>query len=144
MAVQARVDCRGLYDNVVSPVLGSLTDMSMQLYLIALQETMRIGPLSELCWIETHDMLVDAQTKWMEDVLWTNFYQTSYWSPSTATCTRRISKGQLERFSKSLVAVCYSFLNDSTHCHSDTEHEVMHMLGYVTAEHVLAHDSMFF
>ena len=101
--IQACTDCRGLYDSITSPVLGSLTDMSMQLYRIALRETMRIGPPSELCWIETKDMLVDAQTKWMDDVLWTAFYTSSYWSPTTATGTRRKQKGTLECFSKTLI-----------------------------------------
>ena len=87
ITVQACIDCKGLYDSITSPVVGSLTDMSMQLYLLALRETMRVGPLGELCWIETHDMLVDAQTKWMDDVLWKSFYKTSYWSPGEATCT---------------------------------------------------------
>ena len=57
--------------------------MSMQLYLIALRESMRIGPLSEICWIEPKDMLVDAQTKWMDDQLRSAFYKTPYWSPAT-------------------------------------------------------------
>ena len=140
IAVQACVDCKGLYDSITSPVVGSLTDMSMQLYLIALRETMRVGPLSELCWIETHDMLVDAQTKWMDDVLWKSFYRTSYWSPTEATCTRRRDRGQLERFTKTLVALTYSYLLDSSYLHTDIEYEILAMLGQYTTEQVLFHD----
>ncbi len=74
--------------------------MSMQLYFIALRESLRIGPLSEICWIETSDMLVDAQTKWMDDVLWKSFYKTSYWRLYKAVGTRRVGKGPLEKFTK--------------------------------------------
>ncbi len=48
IAAQTSVDCRGLYDSTASPVVDSLTDMSMQPYLIALRESMRIDPLSEI------------------------------------------------------------------------------------------------
>ena len=112
----------------------------MQLYLIALRETMRVGPLGELCWIETHDMLVDAQTKRMDDVLWKSFYKTSYWSPGEATYTRRKDKGQLERFTKTLVALTYSYLLDNDYLHTDIEYEILTLLGYFTSEQVLFHD----
>ena len=109
IAVQANIDCKGLYDSIVSPVVGSLTDMSMQLYLIAVRESMRIGPLSELCWVETKDMLVDAQTKWMDDVLWSRFYTSSNWIPANATGTRRIDRGQLQKFTKAMLKIRYAY-----------------------------------
>ena len=143
ITVQACTDCRGLYDSITSPVVGSLTDMSMQLYLIALRETMRIGPLSELCWVETKDMLVDAQTKWMDDVLWTAFYTSSYWSPTTATGTRRKERGTLERFSKTLINICYSFVNKESCCFSEIEYEVLAMLGRSTQTLALLSDVLY-
>ena len=85
-------------------------------------------------------MLVDAQTKWMDDVLWKSFYRTSYWSPSEATCTRRNDKGQLERFTKTLVALTYSYLQDNSYLHTDIEYEILAMLGQYTTEQVLFHD----
>ena len=140
IAFQACIDCKGLYDSIVSPVVGSLTDMSMQLYLISLRESIRLGPLSELCWIETSDMIVDSQTKFMEDVLWTNFFQTAYWAPTTAQCTRRTDKGVLEKFSQALLALRNFFVDANQYDYRGVETDLVNMLGYVTKSQVLFYD----
>ena len=140
IAVQARIDCEGLYDSITSPVVGSLTDISMQLYFIALREAMRIGPLSELSWIEAKDMLVDSQAKWMGDVLWHSFYRTSYWSPEQATGTRRLDRGTLEKLSYTLLALCQVFIHESFYNYSPMQYNILECLQKVPKEMILFHD----
>ena len=137
--MQACIACRGLYDSIVSPVVGSLTDMSMQLYIIALRESLRIGPLREICWIEISDMLVDAQTKWMDDVLWKSFYGTSYWRPSKAIGTRRIGKGTLEKSTKEVIDYTRSYSSRMTP-EDFTEREIPTILGFTHSEDIWYQD----
>lgn len=86
--------------------------MSLQLYLMALRGSLRIGPLKGLCWIPTDGMLVGYQTKWMDGSLLSSFYKTSFWQPSDAACTRRVTHGTLEKFSKTLIAFLRSYVHD--------------------------------
>ncbi len=39
----------------------------------------------------------------MDDLPWQKFYATPYGTPAAATCTRRIDKGQLEKFTKAVL-----------------------------------------
>ena len=143
MAVQACIDCRGLYDSAVSPVVGSLTDMCRQLYLMALRESLRLGPLSELCWIETIDMLADAQTKWMDDFLWFAFYKNSKWAPKNAACTRRTDRGQLEKSSKTVLALRAHFVHGEGHESYSLEHDALSSCHHVFSSCVSWHDILY-
>lgn len=86
------IDCRGLWDTLTSPTVGSLLDVSMTVYLLAAREAFSLGPLSHIAWIPTTDMLSDALTKHMEDKLWARVYSEAFWEPSEALCCVRVSE----------------------------------------------------
>ena len=91
------VDCRGLWESLTAPVVGSLLDSSMQVYVLAAREAFEMGPLNCIGWIPTQDMLSDALTKHMEDHLWERVYSTGRWYPSEAVlCTRDGEKRKVE------------------------------------------------
>ena len=79
----------------------------------------------------------------MDDVLWTAFYTSSYGSPTAATGTRRKERGTLERFSKTLINICYSFVNKESCCFSEIEYEVLAMLGRSTQTLALLSDVLY-
>lgn len=89
----AVVDCRGLWESVTSPAVGSLVDVSMQVYLLAVRETFMSGFLNGLAWIPTDDMLSDPLTKDMEDHLWRVVYSQGMWVSSEAVVCMRKSDG---------------------------------------------------
>ena len=87
------VDCRGLFETLTCPAVGSLLDQGMIIYLMATREAFADGPLSQIGWIPTFSCLVDAQTKPMEDVLRRHFYLTGTWVPTEVMLCRREGDG---------------------------------------------------
>ena len=90
----AVTDCRGLWDLVASPVIGSVVDTGMLVYLVAVRETMESGVLTEIARVPTNSMLVDACTKPMIDVCWKSYYRTGEWVPAEAVICERQDSGK--------------------------------------------------
>jgi hypothetical protein len=90
------VDCRGLFDSLTSPTMGSLLDVSMQVYVLAAREAFANGPLSHIAWVPTTEMLSDSLTKaFTECPLWNRLYQTGEWVPKEAiVCARTGNNGR--------------------------------------------------
>ena len=56
-------------------------DQSVTHHIEALKEDIAHGRIQEVAWVSTHDMLVDAMTKNMPDVLVSKMMETGYWPP---------------------------------------------------------------
>lgn len=88
------VDCKGLFDSLTSPTVGSLLDVSMQVYLMAAREAFAMGPLNVIAWVPTTEMLADGFTKALHAGLnWERMYSTGRWDPSEAIICRQTDAG---------------------------------------------------
>lgn len=94
MQTLAFTDCKGLWESVTAPVVGSLGDVSMMVYLTAARESLDLGLISGIAWIPTGSMLVDACTKAMKDECWSHYYKTGMWRPDEVILCERVEKGR--------------------------------------------------
>jgi len=128
------VDCRGLFDSLTTPTLGSLLDVSMQVYVMAAREAFASGPLSHMVWVPTDQMLSDSLTKPFEHCpLWKALYRTGRWVPTEAiVCARTSSGGR----SVSHFRTFLEFLSEFSTENEDEEHwddGLAYLCGYVCA-----------
>lgn len=115
---------------MTSPTIGSLVDVSMQVYLLAIRETFVSGFLNGVAWVPTEDMLSDPLTKDMEDHLWRIVYSQGMWVPSEATVGMRRSDGG--RSTESLRSYLFWLMESDEVELDDETYDRVALLGEIT------------